>query len=46
VTVADADIVDWASRKGRVMQGGYTTRVLVGRMPSDESFFLREYLGW
>ncbi|MEA3018200.1 MAG: hypothetical protein QOI38_2922 [Sphingomonadales bacterium] len=46
VTVAEAEIVDWAYRKGAVMQGGYTYRVLIGRMPRDESAMLREYLGW
>ena len=46
VTVTDRQIVDWAYRKGATMQGGYTYRVLIGRMPRDESFFLREYLGW
>lgn len=46
VTIASARILDWAYRKGKVMQGSYTTRVLISRMSSDESFFLREYLGW
>jgi uncharacterized protein YegJ (DUF2314 family) len=46
VTVTDALIVDWMYREGRVMQGGYTYRVLVSTMRKDESYFLREYLGW
>ena len=46
VVIQSARIIDWRYRKGRVMQGGYTTRVLVARMPRDESYFLREYLGW
>lgn len=46
VTIADARILDWAYRKGKVVQGSYTTRVLIAHMPRDESFFLRETLGW
>ncbi|HEX2763844.1 MAG TPA: DUF2314 domain-containing protein [Allosphingosinicella sp.] len=46
VTIADAQVLDWAYRKGKAMQGAYTTRVLIGRMSADESLFLREYLGW
>jgi uncharacterized protein YegJ (DUF2314 family) len=46
VTISDARILDWAYRKGKVMQGAYTYRVLIAHMPADESYFLREYLGW
>jgi uncharacterized protein YegJ (DUF2314 family) len=46
VRIADARILDWAYRKGKVMQGCYTDRVLIAHMSSAESFFLREYLGW
>ncbi|HEX8655117.1 MAG TPA: DUF2314 domain-containing protein [Allosphingosinicella sp.] len=46
VTIPDGQILDWAYRKGAVMQGGHTYRVLIGRMPRDESAMLREYLGW
>jgi uncharacterized protein YegJ (DUF2314 family) len=46
VTIAETQILDWAYRRGRVMQGGYTYRVLIGRMLRDESAMLREYLGW
>lgn len=46
VTITEARILDWAYRKGKVVQGSYTTRVLIAHMPRDESFFLRESLGW
>jgi uncharacterized protein YegJ (DUF2314 family) len=46
VTIAEADIVDWTYRKGKVMQGGFTNRVLLGRMPADEAAAYRAYLGW
>lgn len=46
VTIAETEILDWAYRRGRAMQGGYTYRVLIGRMSRDESAMLREYLGW
>jgi len=46
VRIAEADIVDWTYRKGGVMQGGFTNRVLLGRMPADEAAAYRAYLGW
>jgi uncharacterized protein YegJ (DUF2314 family) len=46
VSIAETQILDWAYRRGRAMQGGYTYRVLIGRMSPDESAMLREYLGW
>lgn len=46
VTIAEPQIVDWIYRKGAVMQGGYTYRVLISRMSRDESAMLREHLGW
>jgi uncharacterized protein YegJ (DUF2314 family) len=46
VAIAESDIIDWTYRKGKVMQGGYTNRVLLGRMPADEAAAYRNYLGW
>jgi uncharacterized protein YegJ (DUF2314 family) len=46
VRIAEGDIVDWTYRKGGVMQGGFTNRVLLGRMPPDEAAAYRAYLGW
>ena len=46
VPIAEADIIDWTYRKGRVMQGGFTNRVLLERMPPDEAAAFRNYLGW
>jgi uncharacterized protein YegJ (DUF2314 family) len=46
VEIAERDIVDWTYRKGGVMQGSYTDRVLLARMPADEAAAYRAYLGW
>lgn len=46
VEIAETDIVDWTYRKDGVMQGGYTNRVLLGRMPADDAAAYRAYLGW
>ena len=46
VRVNDADIVDWGYRKDGVMQGNYTTRVLLTRIPESEAAPVRKYLGW
>ena len=46
VAIPEADIIDWTYRRGRVMQGGFTNRVLLARMPPDEAAAMREYLGW
>jgi uncharacterized protein YegJ (DUF2314 family) len=46
VTIGQWRIVDWAYRKGKVMQGAYTERAMIARVPADETYFLREHLGW
>jgi len=46
VRIAEGSIVDWTYRKNGVMQGGYTNRVMLGRMPPDEAAAYRAYLGW
>ena len=46
VPIPEAAIIDWMYRKGRVMQGGFTNRVLLEHMPADEARSLRDYLGW
>jgi len=46
VRVNDADVVDWGYRKDGVMQGNYTTRVLLTRIPESEAAPVRKYLGW
>ena len=46
VAIAESDIIDWTYRRGRVMQGGFTNRVLLGRMPADEAAEMRAYFGW
>jgi uncharacterized protein YegJ (DUF2314 family) len=46
VKIAEGDIVDWHYRKGGVMQGGHTDRVLLGRMPAADAAAYRAYMGW
>ena len=46
VTIAEADIIDWAYFKGRILQGGYTNRVLLDLLPPDEAEELRRAFGW
>ena len=46
VRINDAEIVDWGYRKDGVMQGNYTTRVLLTRIPESEAAPVRKYLGW
>ena len=46
VAIQEADIVDWGYRKAGVMQGSFTTRVMLDQMPSDEADQYRDFLGW
>jgi uncharacterized protein YegJ (DUF2314 family) len=46
VAIAEADIIDWGYRRNGVMQGSFTTRVLIDRMPPDAAAQLRAELGW
>jgi len=46
VTVRDQDVIDWGYRKDGVMQGNYTTRVLLKRVPPEEAAADRKSLGW
>jgi uncharacterized protein YegJ (DUF2314 family) len=46
VTIREADIIDWQYRKGGVVQGHHTTRVLIDRMPAAEAAEYRAALGW
>lgn len=46
VRVNDAEIIDWGYFKDRVMQGNYTTRVLLARLSEAEAAPIRKYLGW
>lgn len=46
VRVNDAEIIDWGYFRDRVMQGNYTTRVLLTRLPEAEAAPIRKYLGW
>ena len=41
-----ADVIDWGYMKGGVMQGNYTTKALLAKMPEDEAAKARKVLGW
>jgi uncharacterized protein YegJ (DUF2314 family) len=46
VAVRDQDVIDWGYRKDGVMQGNYTTRVLLKRIAPEEAAAYRKSLGW
>jgi len=46
VLIAEADIIDWAYFRGKVLQGGYTNRVLLTLLPPDQAEALRRNFGW
>jgi len=46
VPIAEVDIIDWSYRKGRVMQGGFTNRVLLRHMSPEDAAAMRQYFGW
>jgi uncharacterized protein YegJ (DUF2314 family) len=46
VTIRDEQIVDWSYVRDGVMQGNYTTRVILDRMPASEADPIRRNLGW
>jgi uncharacterized protein YegJ (DUF2314 family) len=46
VRVREADVVDWSYFKGDVMQGGFTTRVILDSLPPEEGDQIRKSIGW
>ena len=46
VPIPDATIVDWSYVKGATMQGDFTDRVLIDRMPAEEAANERALRGW
>jgi uncharacterized protein YegJ (DUF2314 family) len=46
VAIPEDLIVDWGYRRGGVMQGNFTNRVLLNHMPADEAAEFRRFLGW
>jgi len=46
VTIRQNDIVDWGYRKDGIMQGSFTTRVMLAHMPASEAAEYRTFLGW
>jgi uncharacterized protein YegJ (DUF2314 family) len=46
VMVPTDDIIDWAYRKDGKVQGAYTTKVLLSKLPSGEAAQARAAMGW
>lgn len=46
VVIRDEQIVDWGYRRDGVMQGHYTTRVMIDRMPEARAAEIRRLMGW
>jgi len=46
VAIPEDRIIDWGYRSGRVMQGSFTNRVLIERMPAEDAAPFRRFLGW
>jgi uncharacterized protein YegJ (DUF2314 family) len=46
VPITEDAVIDWTYRRGSVTQGGYTQRVVIGRLPPDEAARVRAYMGW
>ncbi len=46
VAIPEDRIIDWGYRSNGVMQGSFTNRVLIGRMPSEQAASFRQFLGW
>jgi uncharacterized protein YegJ (DUF2314 family) len=40
------DVVDWGYMKGAVMQGNYTTKALLAKMPAADATRAKQVLGW
>lgn len=46
VTIARDAISDWGFLRGRVMQGNFTTRVMLHDMPAAQAGEIKQSLGW
>ena len=46
VPIPASDIIDWSYRKGRVTQGGLTSRALLRHMTPEDAAEMRNHLGW
>jgi uncharacterized protein YegJ (DUF2314 family) len=46
VNVADAEIVDWGYYHDDVMQGNFTTRILLPRYTAEEATAIRRAFNW
>jgi uncharacterized protein YegJ (DUF2314 family) len=46
VVIASGDIYDWGYMKNGVMQGHYSTKVLIATMPPKQQAAMNSILGW
>jgi len=46
VAIDEADVIDWSYSRGRIVQGAFTQRVLIDRMPAADAAALRDAMGW
>jgi len=46
VEIPPGDILDWGYRAGEVMQGHFSTRALMPRMPRETAAHIRRQFGW
>lgn len=46
VVIRDADVIDWADVRGTVMQGHYTTRILLDHLDPAQAASVRAAMGW
>jgi uncharacterized protein YegJ (DUF2314 family) len=46
VTIPEDAIVDWSYVRGGVLEGAYTQRLIVDRMPPDQAAQWRREFGW
>ena len=46
VKIPESDILDWGYRSGEIMQGHFSTRALMPRMPKETAAHIRRQFGW
>jgi uncharacterized protein YegJ (DUF2314 family) len=46
VEISEDEIMDWGFRSNGVMQGHFSTRVFLARMPADVQAYTRREMGW
>jgi uncharacterized protein YegJ (DUF2314 family) len=46
MTIPLGDIIDWGYSKGGVMQGNFTTKVLLSKLPPGDAARAKQAMGW